>query len=154
MFTLFDFVYAIYVRCVDSHSTFIGKKTIISGYGLEKSNLTHFSSSHFWMSSSRLQVTTKRAQAWCQSKNNIPYFETSAKEAINVEQAFQTIARNALKQVCHWSLQTTSDSGAVCFISVSCSACATLLNYFHSNLCNCIDLSFLYPRCFLSHDAS
>uniref|UniRef100_A0A667ZUD4 RAB7A, member RAS oncogene family n=1 Tax=Myripristis murdjan TaxID=586833 RepID=A0A667ZUD4_9TELE len=45
-----------------------------------------------------MQVTTKRAQAWCQSKNNIPYFETSAKEAINVEQAFQTIARNALKQ--------------------------------------------------------
>lgn len=45
------------------------------------------------------QVTTKRAQAWCQSKNNIPYFETSAKEAISVEQAFQTIARNALKQV-------------------------------------------------------
>uniref|UniRef100_A0AAY4CBM1 Uncharacterized protein n=1 Tax=Denticeps clupeoides TaxID=299321 RepID=A0AAY4CBM1_9TELE len=41
------------------------------------------------------QVTTKRAQVWCQSKNNIPYFETSAKEAINVEQAFQTIARNA-----------------------------------------------------------
>uniref|UniRef100_A0A8C1N7S1 RAB7b, member RAS oncogene family n=1 Tax=Cyprinus carpio TaxID=7962 RepID=A0A8C1N7S1_CYPCA len=46
-----------------------------------------------------MQVTTKRAQAWCQSKNNIPYFETSAKEAINVDQAFQTIARNALKQV-------------------------------------------------------
>lgn len=46
-----------------------------------------------------IQVTTKRAQAWCYSKNNIPYFETSAKEAINVEQAFQTIARNALKQV-------------------------------------------------------
>ncbi|XP_048837755.1 ras-related protein Rab-7b isoform X1 [Brienomyrus brachyistius] len=44
------------------------------------------------------QVTTKRAQAWCQSKNGIPYFETSAKEAINVDQAFQTIARNALKQ--------------------------------------------------------
>uniref|UniRef100_A0A8C3ZJS1 Uncharacterized protein n=1 Tax=Denticeps clupeoides TaxID=299321 RepID=A0A8C3ZJS1_9TELE len=46
-----------------------------------------------------MQVTTKRAQAWCQSKNNIPYFETSAKEAINVDQAFQTIARDALKQV-------------------------------------------------------
>ncbi|VFV44829.1 ras-related protein rab-7a [Lynx pardinus] len=44
------------------------------------------------------QVATKRAQAWCYSKNNIPYFETSAKDAINVEQAFQMIARNALKQ--------------------------------------------------------
>jgi Ras-related protein Rab-7A len=45
-----------------------------------------------------LQVSAKRAQQWCASKNNIPFFETSAKEAINVEQAFQTIARNALAQ--------------------------------------------------------
>ena len=44
------------------------------------------------------QVSAKRAQAWCHSKNDIPYFETSAKEAINVEQAFQTIAKNALAQ--------------------------------------------------------
>ena len=44
-------------------------------------------------------VSTKRAQQWCHSKNDIPYFETSAKEAINVEQAFQTIAKNALAQV-------------------------------------------------------
>lgn len=42
-------------------------------------------------------VTTKRGLAWCQSKN-IPYFETSAKEAINVEQAFQSVAKNALAQ--------------------------------------------------------
>jgi len=41
-------------------------------------------------------VTQKRAQAWCQANGNIPYFETSAKEAINVAQAFQTIAKNAL----------------------------------------------------------
>ena len=33
-----------------------------------------------------------------QAKGNVPYFETSAKEAINVEQAFLIIARNALKQ--------------------------------------------------------
>jgi Ras-related protein Rab-7A len=33
---------------------------------------------------------------WCQEKNNVPYYETSAKEALNVEQAFQTIAKNAL----------------------------------------------------------
>ena len=45
-----------------------------------------------------LQVPTKRAQQWCHSKGDIPYFETSAKEAINVEQAFQTVAKNALAQ--------------------------------------------------------
>jgi len=43
-------------------------------------------------------VSQKRAQAWCQTKNGIPYYETSAKEAIDVEQAFQVIAKNALKQ--------------------------------------------------------
>jgi Ras-related protein Rab-7A len=43
-------------------------------------------------------VSQKRAVAWCAVKGEIPYFETSAKEAINVEQAFQVIARNALKQ--------------------------------------------------------
>ncbi|CAG8588195.1 7255_t:CDS:2 [Paraglomus brasilianum] len=47
---------------------------------------------------SRRVVTQKRAMSWCQSKGNVPYFETSAKEAINVEQAFQTIAKNALQQ--------------------------------------------------------
>lgn len=45
-----------------------------------------------------LQVTNKRAQSWCQSKNHIPYFETSAKEAINVDKAFQTVAQNGLAQ--------------------------------------------------------
>ena len=44
------------------------------------------------------QVSQKRALAWCQSKGNIPYFETSAKEAINVEQAFQAACKNALLQ--------------------------------------------------------
>ncbi|EIE86939.1 hypothetical protein G6F57_006992 [Rhizopus arrhizus] len=47
---------------------------------------------------SKRMVSQKRAMAWCQSKGNVPYFETSAKEAINVEQAFQTIAKNALSQ--------------------------------------------------------
>eukprot|EP00005_Dracoamoeba_jomungandri_P001452 CAMPEP_0174256728 /NCGR_PEP_ID=MMETSP0439-20130205/5931_1 /TAXON_ID=0 /ORGANISM="Stereomyxa ramosa, Strain Chinc5" /LENGTH=203 /DNA_ID=CAMNT_0015339465 /DNA_START=49 /DNA_END=660 /DNA_ORIENTATION=+ len=42
-------------------------------------------------------VSNKRAQSWCAAKGNIPYFETSAKEAINVEQAFQTVAKNAMK---------------------------------------------------------
>jgi len=47
---------------------------------------------------SKRMVFQKRALTWCQSKGNIPYFETSAKENINVEQAFQTVAKNALSQ--------------------------------------------------------
>jgi len=42
-------------------------------------------------------VSEKKARAWCASKGNIPYFETSAKEGFNVESAFQCIAKNALK---------------------------------------------------------
>jgi hypothetical protein len=34
-------------------------------------------------------ISSKRAMTFCQSKGNIPYFETSAKEALNVEQAFE-----------------------------------------------------------------
>jgi Ras-related protein Rab-7A len=44
------------------------------------------------------QISSKRAMAFCQSKGGIPYFETSAKEAVNVEQAFEVIARQALAQ--------------------------------------------------------
>lgn len=44
------------------------------------------------------QVPAKRAIQWCQSKNNIPHFETSAKDALNVEKAFQTVAKNGLAQ--------------------------------------------------------
>ena len=44
----------------------------------------------------RRQVSTQKAKSWCGGKNDIPYYETSAKEAVNVEQAFATIAKNAL----------------------------------------------------------
>jgi len=37
-------------------------------------------------------VTTKRAEAWCAAKG-CPYFEVSAKEGINVEQAFASLAK-------------------------------------------------------------
>ena len=44
-----------------------------------------------------LQVTEKKAKQWCTGKGGIPYYETSAKEDVNVDAAFQCIARNALK---------------------------------------------------------
>lgn len=34
-------------------------------------------------------ISSKRAMTFCQNKGGIPYFETSAKEALNVEQAFE-----------------------------------------------------------------
>lgn len=43
-------------------------------------------------------ISNKRATTYCQSRGNIPYFETSAKEAVNIESAFEVIARNALAQ--------------------------------------------------------
>ncbi|KAE9546832.1 hypothetical protein FO519_009956, partial [Halicephalobus sp. NKZ332] len=41
-------------------------------------------------------VSAKRAQSWCQQKGDMPYFEVSAKDGINVEEAFQSIARSVL----------------------------------------------------------
>mmetsp|Transcript_14635 Transcript_14635/g.20330 ORF Transcript_14635/g.20330 Transcript_14635/m.20330 type:complete len:208 (+) Transcript_14635:67-690(+) len=43
------------------------------------------------------QVTKSQAQEWCE-QNKIPYFETSAKENTNVEQAFETVAKRALQR--------------------------------------------------------
>lgn len=44
------------------------------------------------------QISTEVAEQWCLSKNNIPYFETSAKENINVKNAFVSIAKRAMVQ--------------------------------------------------------
>jgi len=44
------------------------------------------------------KVSAQRAQQWCQTKNNIPFHETSASASTNVEVAFQEIARKAMKQ--------------------------------------------------------
>jgi Ras-related protein Rab-7A len=44
----------------------------------------------------RRQVNSARAKNYCQGKN-MPWFETSAKDAVNVEQAFQAIAKKALE---------------------------------------------------------
>jgi len=46
------------------------------------------------------RIPKAKAQAWCKSKakNPVPYFETSAKEAVHVEAAFQEAAQLALTQ--------------------------------------------------------
>ena len=46
---------------------------------------------------SKRMVSQKRALNWCAANGNIPYFETSAKEAINVDQAFTSACKNALE---------------------------------------------------------
>ncbi|KAK2952083.1 putative GTP-binding protein yptV5 [Blattamonas nauphoetae] len=43
-------------------------------------------------------VPTKRAEGWCQSKGNLLFYETSAKDNSNVEEAFMEIARIALRR--------------------------------------------------------
>jgi len=43
------------------------------------------------------QVSKNEAQSWCE-RNRFPYFECSAKEEVNVEQAFHTVGSLALRQ--------------------------------------------------------
>lgn len=43
-----------------------------------------------------MQVSEKRAVEWCGTKGNMPYYETSAKENINVDEAFLGVAHEAL----------------------------------------------------------
>lgn len=47
---------------------------------------------------SKRQVSQKKAKIWAKERNDIPYFETSAKDGINVNDAFYMVAKNALKQ--------------------------------------------------------
>jgi len=44
------------------------------------------------------KVSKEKVESWLENKSNVIYFESSAKECINVEEAFEAIARNALKQ--------------------------------------------------------
>ena len=44
-------------------------------------------------------LSSTEGKGWCDGNNGIPFYETSAKEGISVEQAFQEIARKALKRM-------------------------------------------------------
>lgn len=45
-------------------------------------------------------MTTKKAQEWCEVNRSspLPLFETSAKDDIHVEEAFDAVARAALRR--------------------------------------------------------
>lgn len=43
-------------------------------------------------------VPDSKIKQYCETKNNMPYFETSAKENTNVEQAFEEVAKLAFKR--------------------------------------------------------
>ncbi|CAG9328701.1 unnamed protein product [Blepharisma stoltei] len=45
------------------------------------------------------KVSNTKASQWCLANGNIPLYETSAKDAINVEEAFQFIAKKALANI-------------------------------------------------------
>ncbi|KAL3900865.1 MAG: hypothetical protein SGCHY_001035 [Lobulomycetales sp.] len=59
----------------------------------------------------RRQVPKARATQWCQSRGGISYFECSAKDSTNVEEAFKTIARSALAKA-EADLQDEASGGA------------------------------------------
>jgi len=50
------------------------------------------------LAESRRIVQEASVQEWCQKKNNLPYYETSAKDAINIDTVFRFIARRAYEQ--------------------------------------------------------
>jgi len=43
-----------------------------------------------------VQVSARQASQWCSVKGSIASFEASARDALNVEQAFYEVARRAL----------------------------------------------------------
>ena len=59
---------------------------------------------------SKRMVSQKRALNWCAANGNIPYFETSAKEAINVDQAFTSACKNALEGESELDMSVSSNS--------------------------------------------
>ena len=62
------------------------------------------------MEENKRMISSKRAMTFCQSKGGIPYFETSAKEAVNVEQAFEGMCPLLVCAVAHWVDDTSEQS--------------------------------------------
>ena len=74
-------------------------------YDIEREQATKTTQSHMYTrlplystfsSHPSQQVQESKAKTWCANKGEIPYMETSAKEAINVESAFLAASHKAL----------------------------------------------------------
>jgi len=61
-------------------------------------NIVHFCSLIISISDVCIQISVNRAQSWCDSLVNTHYYETSAKENVNIHRAFEEIARCALRE--------------------------------------------------------
>ncbi|KAK1152796.1 ras-related protein Rab-7b-like, partial [Acipenser oxyrinchus oxyrinchus] len=55
------------------------------------------------------QVSSSDASSWCEDRN-LPYLEVSARDNINVDQAFHTVARHALIQCKEGAVSYMTDS--------------------------------------------
>ncbi|MGH0160489.1 UNVERIFIED_CONTAM: hypothetical protein FKN15_057562 [Acipenser sinensis] len=55
------------------------------------------------------QVSSNDASSWCEDRN-LPYLEVSARDNINVDQAFHTVARHALIQCKEGAVSYMTDS--------------------------------------------
>jgi Ras-related protein Rab-7A len=44
------------------------------------------------------KIQASKAQQWCKEKGDIPYYETSAKENVQVDDAFIEMARMAISR--------------------------------------------------------
>ena len=47
---------------------------------------------------SERKVSSQKAQAWCKENNDMPYFETSAKEGVSVNEAFINMVRRGIQR--------------------------------------------------------
>ena len=45
-----------------------------------------------------IKVSEQKIKQYCQTKGNMAYFETSAKDNLNVDKAFEEVARLAFKR--------------------------------------------------------
>lgn len=51
-----------------------------------------------WLFGICLQVSKAKAQKWCKKRGELPLFETSARDDVNVGAAFEVVAQRALKR--------------------------------------------------------